>query len=685
MMSILLLLVSAAAAATAATATSGGCALPGKGGPTDGGAVWVAPAGGGGDDGAAGSLAAPLATLHEAQVRLRAILAARRAAGVPSSSSCPPPTVWLLPGTHRLAATLALGDEDSGGAWRAAGPGTVVSGGVPVTGWTPSDPANASSPLTAPWPAAAAAAGARALFVAGDRAAVTVDDPAVWGLGPNSSAIVTATGYITPSAAPRGWPVPASGGAPPPAGAPVVEVVWSHSFTQPRCAVAAVTPLPNGSTAVDLAQPCLSFGASLNQVGGLPSTVVNGAPPAALAAGAWALTSPAAAAAAYAPRSASERAGLLAGTVAAVAPVLPVLLAVHGAAGPVAWSGVTFAEGGWAGPDGPGAASPAAGVGFLERYGNVMFMPCAAAPDATCFTGPDAGAAGCPVPCALVMAPSAVRVTASAGVTFSACAFTRLGGNALGLFNGTVDSGVYESEFDDITGGAVIIGNVNETQATDPGSPTARVAVADSVFTRLGAVFQGATGIFLFAALNATIAHNRLTSTPYTAMSFGWPVPQGSTFSGGNALVGNDASDVCTWGEDGGAVHTIGVSAGPHTIAGNFFHNQTRGRAAVYIDNTSRFFNTTGNVVDVAPMWLYLQQSCGPGNNCGNAGRNDTATGNFVRNAPDSPFPYDNNNNSVAGTVYVAPGGDWPPAAEGIIAAAGPRPGTAHHRPRPRG
>ncbi|MBR1588200.1 MAG: right-handed parallel beta-helix repeat-containing protein [Kiritimatiellae bacterium] len=80
---------------------------------------FVAP---GGNDAAAGTAAAPFATVP------RAIEAARKAGGAN--------TVTLRPGTYRQERPLALDARDSGLTVRAEKPGTaILSGGVRITGW----------------------------------------------------------------------------------------------------------------------------------------------------------------------------------------------------------------------------------------------------------------------------------------------------------------------------------------------------------------------------------------------------------------------------------------------------------------------------------------------------------------------------------------------------------------------
>jgi hypothetical protein len=276
-----------------------------------------------------------------------------------------------------------------------------------------------------------------------------------------------------------------------------------------------------------------------------------------------------------------------------------------------------------------------------------------------------------PTPFVLIMTPPALQVTASVDVTFANCSFRQLGGSALGIFNGSTGCGVSGSAFSDLSGGAVFLGNVNETQsATDGSLPLVGAFVEDSTFESVGVQFQGAVPITLFAGIGVSIAHNALAGPlPYSGVSFGWPVPQNETYSANNTLANNYVEGACSVGTDGGSVHTIGPMPGA-VIAENVLANDSHGHAALYIDNTSADFVCLDNVIDNSHFWFWIQQSRGhnvpPGNN--------HAYGSFVRNSSDSQFPYNNTNCSVGGTTYLAASDPWPAAAEAIIARSGPRP-----------
>ena len=131
------------------------------------------------------------------------------------------------------------------------------------------------------------------------------------------------------------------------------------------------------------------------------------------------------------------------------------------------------------------------------------------------------------------------------------CEFTQLGGWGLALSRGPKGAHVSRCRFHDISGGAIYIGNANETRSNDLAVRPAFVSVADNDISNIGTEYQGSSGIHLFSAEDSTIRNNRLHHTPYTAVSFVWPVPWRDSYNSNLSLVSNDISDPSFWGTDG--------------------------------------------------------------------------------------------------------------------------------------
>src|SRR5438046_6446718 len=151
----------------------------------------------------------------------------------------PPPKPTLFPYTTLFRSqplTLDARDSGTGGhrvVWTAAqGARPLVSGGVPVTGWTKGSGGIWSAPVPA-------GLHTRQLYVNGVRA------NRASGTLPTKITATTAKGYTTADATMDNWRNPKD-----------IEFVYTGGlggWTEPRCPVAAISP-----TAITMAQPCWS-------------------------------------------------------------------------------------------------------------------------------------------------------------------------------------------------------------------------------------------------------------------------------------------------------------------------------------------------------------------------------------------------------------------------------------------
>ena len=119
-----------------------------------------------------------------------------------------------------------------------------------------------------------------------------------------------------------------------------------------------------------------------------------------------------------------------------------------------------------------------------------------------------------------MMAPAAVHFVGGTANTVTNCTFAQLGAWGLAVTYGAQRTEVSHSTFTDCSGGGIYLGNVNETRASDSTVPKlANLLVQDNVVDGVGVEYQGSSGIHLFSAINASLQHNRVAHTPYTAMT----------------------------------------------------------------------------------------------------------------------------------------------------------------------
>jgi hypothetical protein len=248
--------------------------------------------------------------------------------------------------------------------------------------------------------------------------------------------------------------------------------------------------------------------------------------------------------------------------------------------------------------------------------------------------------------------------------------------------------------FRDLSGGGIMIGNVNDTNGeTRPVKQpiTGHIEVEENLVERVGVEYSGAPGIHTFCMHDSAIVRNTVRDVAYTGISYNWPNPQGPTlaptpsapwprgklgYSRNNVVGWNDVSFFDRYMTDGGGIHTIGRSENT-SVVGNYFHDAASGLAGehstsstsiVYIDNFSRGFTITDNVVDRCAhtkLGPYFFQ----GRNNGEA-NHDAMVGLWTRQSGANGTVW-GVNVSVAGVVVVPDGGAFPAAAQAIIANAG--------------
>ncbi|MHB1487247.1 MAG: right-handed parallel beta-helix repeat-containing protein [Acidimicrobiales bacterium] len=488
--------------------------------------------------------------------------------------------VVFADGTYPLAGPLRFGEPDGGRnghrvTYQAApGAHPLLSGGMNVTGWS-------HDPVTGLWsaPVPAGTTG-RELYVNGMRTPRTSEAPkGVW--------TQTSTGYITTDVSVLSWRNPAN-----------VELVFSQGngfWTEPRCDVAAVAPVPGGA-AVTVRQPCWSNlhipdvpavaagpadANGDNAMGGFEGLPATSAPSAVenvfgllTIPGHWYLDQAASRVYYLAPPGEDPNRASI---------VLPVRQRLIEGVGtldePVSnltLEGLTFAYTTWLQPSG--------NDGFAEMQANMTLTganasgsdPAAGrAPQGTCqYTSPRGT---CPF-AAWTKPPSAVTFRAAHNVTISRNRFLHLGAAGLGFAYGSQGNHIEGNEFTDISGSGIQLGNTNDPLPSFVGADDREIndgnTITNNWIQNVGAEYHGAVGIWVGYTRDTVIAHNQLDRLPYTAISVGWGGwhtdllhPANPSIAGHNLIADNLIYDYLTTLPDGGAIYTNGTQ-GPADPAG---------------------------------------------------------------------------------------------------------------------
>ncbi len=524
--------------------------------------------------------------------------------------------VHLRGGIYALSETFELGPQDSGGkghdvVYQAfAGETPVLSGGLRITGWGLHDAGE--NIYRAPVPASMET---RQLYVNGVRA-----QRARGALNPSGFA-ETATGYTAPDASMSAWGNQSD-----------IEVVALVHWKTFRCSVASIS-----GSAIIMDQPCWDLtqwhqGYDM----GLPTWIENAYELLDIP-GEW-----------YLDRSDGfiyyiPRAGEDLATAEVIVPVLETLLSVTGTlddpAHDIRFEGITFRHATWLRPNRP--------EGYPCVQGGQMLT-------------------NDPTPYSTTKTPGNVALHKVNDIRIERCRFEHLGASALVIEYGSRDNVVEGCVFEDISGGAIQLGDVDQGNPVDDRAVTRNNVIRNNYITECGQEYFDGVGIFVGYTDGTIIEHNELRNLSYTGISVGWGWSTAATVAGNNRVMNNLGAYVMQRLSDGGQIYTL--SSQPNSeISGNYFHNQVHVFGSIYLDQGSQYYSVTNNVIASAPYWYILQPQVAP-----------RAQNNVVRsNFSDSSDAYCCGGlgcctevNDVGDNIVFAPG-SFPVEAKRVIGLAG--------------
>lgn len=483
-------------------------------------------------------------------------------------------------GPYRLNSTFELTAADSGNypccqvvyQGYPGDPAPVLSGGVTITNWTRIDPVKNIWQATVP-----VGLQTRQLFVNGVRAQrARTDVPTtenMYGLVLSYDNQGNGNGYYVSDEGLRGW-----------IGTwrniTDVEAVDNVSWRHCRCPVAWY-----GGGVLGMYEPC--WGLNRNSGDpyidmGIPMWLENAYELLDLP-GEW-----------YHDRSANyiyyiPRPGENLATAEVIAPKLEALVSVTGTADSpahhITFSGIVFSHTTW--------LQPSTSTGYASKQAGVTYT-------------------GTPSSMWQTKTPGAVRFTFAQGMLLLRNVFQRLGGAGLSFDNGSQWNQVFANVFEDISGGAIMFGDVYPTD--DPRYTTHDNVLRDNYIAyiaRIGREYFDAVGILVGYAANTYVDHNELYDLPYTGISVGWGWGGNDpTWVGNNQITHNRVQNVAQRLRDGGMVYTLGKqgTSSSHSVIGdNYLVSQTHEFAGIYLDEGSQSFTIRNNVFSSAPYWLLLQ------------------------------------------------------------------------------
>ncbi|PYC76654.1 hypothetical protein C7C46_22005 [Streptomyces tateyamensis] len=282
--------------------------------------------------------------------------------------------------------------------------------------------------------------------------------------------------------------------------------------------------------------------------------------------------------------------------------------------------------------------------------------------------------------------PAAVQVHRSSNITFAGDEITHTGGTGIDLADGTQSSTITGSFIHDTSGGGVSVGEVDDYYLTDTGRMTTGDTVSENWIDHVGQDYSDAVGIWAGYTRNLAISHNDIGHTPYSGISLGWgwgyaspcsmqsaqhlaSCRHGTIYAGGNQILDNHVHDVMNILYDGGPIYTNGGQGNDGStsvLAGNLVEVTNHTNNKLYQDEGSSYWNTYDNVARIGGggwigMWTPTIHDI-----------------NIHDNYSDTSAYNNRGTNITFNQATIVSGGAWPPAAQAVIAAAGP---DAGYRP----
>lgn len=300
--------------------------------------------------------------------------------------------------------------------------------------------------------------------------------------------------------------------------------------------------------------------------------------------------------------------------------------------------------------------------------------------------------------------PAAVQVAAARNVTFRNNQFSQLGQIGLGVGNDATanlsgqglavqDILIQGNRFAVLSGGAIMVGGVrmDAHHPSDPNLTNRNVMIADNTVFSVSQDYRDNAAILSTYVDGASIVHNDISDAPYDGIAVGWG--WGYNDAGGNpnydqnqqgylynprfetpttlrnTLVANNRiHGIKTWFMDGGSIYNL--SANPGAVIRDNHIFDIGDRIGIYLDEGSKHFTVTGNVIETRGKWL----------NINTAGRmyreristDNTASGNWHTSLRTGGRWLDEIGNYERDN-FLVPDGNWPAEAQRVIDNAGVR------------
>ncbi|MCB0628250.1 MAG: right-handed parallel beta-helix repeat-containing protein [Saprospiraceae bacterium] len=177
--------------------------------------------------------------------------------------------------------------------------------------------------------------------------------------------------------------------------------------------------------------------------------------------------------------------------------------------------------------------------------------------------------------------PAAVTTTYADQCIFTHCRFENLGGSGLWIGRGSTNNQVSDSQFGDISGNGLLIGEGQDRKVGDnpwwekaPEQAARNNRIVGCTVTDCGVQYFGAVGIWCGLSAETTIVDNEVHHLPYTGISIGWMWSPAPTPARENRVINNHIHHIMQKLSDGGGIYMLGLQPGSE-LRGNHIHDVT--------------------------------------------------------------------------------------------------------------
>lgn len=195
-----------------------------------------------------------------------------------------------------------------------------------------------------------------------------------------------------------------------------------------------------------------------------------------------------------------------------------------------------------------------------------------------------------------------IDINYAENISLKCCTFTHLGSIAVAYAN-VVGGEIIGNIFDDISSGAIVLGNDPLDDEDDFETYTRDLVVSNNILRRVAVEYM-TPQITLYHGNNIKINHNDILDAPYTGISYGWGWGRNVPHHGNCEICYNRIENVLYKTKDGSHIYNLDKAPGT-LIKGNFCRKSGEWKGGIYLDNSSEDLEITENVFDCY-KWLKI-------------------------------------------------------------------------------